>query len=134
MEAASNEIDVTELKKTDRKRTMAHAIGLLLVEFFAMLVALTLFSYIGLIAILVVVFIFFPAPFPPMPPKYTVSNESIMFDGKKIVKLPSNFKVKTNIDRMFVSISRPRRGEVLRLYSRNPVELLEILEKMRKKE
>ncbi|MGD0330077.1 MAG: DUF2208 family protein [Nitrososphaeria archaeon] len=134
MEAVSNEIDVTELKKADRKRTIIYAIGLILVEFFVMLLALILFSYIGLIVLLVFVFIFFPSPYHTMPQKYTISNGSIMFDGKKIVKIPLNFKVKTNADRMFVSIKHPRRGEVLRLYSRDPVELSEILENIRKKE
>ena len=134
MEVASEEIDVTELRRADRNRTIVHTIGLLIVEFLAMLFVFILTGYIGLIVVFVVVFIFFPSPYPTIPLKYTISNESIMFNGKKIVKIPSNFKIKTNTNRMFVSISHPRRGEIVRLYSKETVRLSGMLEKMKKKD
>lgn len=134
MESASEEIDVTELKKADRNRTIVHTLGLLGVEFLAMLFVFILAGYIGLIAVFAVVFIFFPSPYPTIPSKYTISNESIMFNGKKIAKIPSNFKIRTNTDRMFVSISHPRRGEIARLYSKEPVKLSGMLEKLKKKD
>ncbi len=133
METTQNEIDVTELKKADRIMTFAHTIALLIIEFLGMLFVFILTGYIGLIVLFVVVFIFFPSPYPTIPVKYTISDKSIMFNEKNIISIPSNFKIKTNTGRMFVSISHPRRGEIVRLYNKEPVKLSVILENMKKK-
>jgi len=130
MEETLNDFDARELKRADRTRSLIYTGGLLALEFIGMFFLFFLLGYIGLIVMFVLAFFFFPTPYPTIPTKYNVSNGTLTYNGKTVNNISSKFKIKGNTKRMFVSIRHPRRGEVLRLYTKEPEKLMQTLEKM----
>ncbi len=130
MEETLGDFDAGELKRADRMRSLTYTVGLMALEFIGMFLMFFLLGYIGLIIMFVLAFFFFPTPYPTIPTKYNVSNGALTYNDRTVSNISPKFKIKSNTKRMFVSIKHPRRGEVLRLYTKEPEKLMQTLEKM----
>ncbi|MEM3005003.1 MAG: DUF2208 family protein [Candidatus Bathyarchaeia archaeon] len=123
--------DCTELKLTDRNMRILRAAGIFMLDIlilYGILFVQFLAFGSGGILIPIVVFlvlsvIVLPAPILTIPTRYRILLSGVDSDGKRLVPLKSNYRIRVNQKRKFVSVMHPTRGEFMRLYTREPRKL-----------
>ncbi|MBS7623365.1 DUF2208 family protein [Candidatus Bathyarchaeota archaeon] len=123
--------DCSELKSTDRNMRILRAAGIFLLDImilYGILFVQFLVFGVGGFLIPIVVFLalsvtVIPAPILTIPTRYRVLLSGVDSDGKRLVPLKSNYRIRVNQKRKFVSVMHPTRGEFMRLYSGEPRKL-----------
>ena len=138
---ADNEIlyqsDSTDLKNADRKPRAVRSVLIFLLDIAILYGLFFILIILGLGNILILMIIFvglsillLPAPILITPGSYRILPRGVDTDGKRLIPLKASYKTKVNSRRKYVSILHQRRGEFMRLYSREPQDLQRIIQKV----
>jgi uncharacterized membrane protein len=126
------EAEVSDLVLLDRNGRILRGVKVIAFEMTMLAVALSIFGNAAIIGFIVAVFFLFPSPSIPCPTEYKISERGVVFI-EKVLFLKKGYKLTVNTEKKFVSINNPGfRGEIIRLYTDEPKEVLEILEKLSK--
>ncbi len=119
------EEEVSDLKSADKGRRIFRTIAIFVLEIFFILgMALALGILVSAIIFLIAVVLVIPAPILVTPSHYRVMKHGIDCDGRKMMPIKKDYRASLNERRKFVSILHKRRGEIIRLYSKDPSKLL----------
>jgi len=125
------EVDATSLKRADRKKRMVRFVIVLAIQFVFLSVAAVLAGvYVGLVIFFLSAYVVFPTSSTVVPDKYRLTASEIVYDNQRTMKLRIDDKLLVNEGRKFASVVRKWRGEVLRLYTPNPVEVAAIVQEI----
>ncbi len=123
------EAEVSDLKSADKGRRILRSISIFILEILFLLGMSIIFGNIIIPAIIfiVAVILIIPTPILMTPSSYRVMKHGIDCDGRRLIPIKKDYKATMNEKRKFVSILHKRRGEIIRLYAREPSKLLGIL-------
>jgi uncharacterized membrane protein len=120
---------VEDLKELDKMRRRGWSILVLFAQFGLVLVFFVLFDIFGLIAAFFLLLFVMPRPFVLVPSSYSITKDSIIYDGGAKVTLDHRFRVKLNKDKSYVAVLK-RNKEMMWLYSHDAERLYNILDKI----
>lgn len=129
--------DSTDLKLADRNMRIFRAILIFLLDiailygiFFVQVALFQIPSLlVSIVAFLFLSILILPAPLLIIPTRYRIMANGVDSDGKRLIALKPRYRTKTNEKRMYVSVLHPRRGEFMRLYSKEPGKLQRAIQK-----
>jgi len=121
------EEEVSDLKSVDKGRRIFRTIAIFVLEIIFILgMALALGILVSAIIFLIAVVLVIPAPILITPSHYRVMKHGIDCDGRKMMPIKKDYRSSMNERRKYVSILHKRRGEIIRLYAKDPSKLLGI--------
>lgn len=121
------EAEVSDLKSADKGRRILRTITIFVLEIlFIWGMALALSIVVSAIIFLIAVVLIIPAPILMTPSHYRVMKHGIDCDGRKMMPIKKDYRANMNERRKYVSILHKRRGEIIRLYAKDPSKLLGI--------
>jgi len=125
------EAEVTELKLADQRKRAYRSILMAICEslFFVLLCGL-LGIIFGITIFLAALFVFLPPLFIITPSRYQLTSQGIINNDQTFSPFRKGYHLHINEKRNFVSISHRWKGEILRLYSREPKRIFKILEQL----
>lgn len=123
------EAEVSELKRADKRNRVLRAIAVLVGELGFLLFLTTLLDVFGIVIFLILSFAFLPVPFVAAPNYYQITAKGIVLDSKRFFPFRRGMILRLNNLRLYVSIMNKLKKEVLRLYSKEPQPLLELIRK-----